>query len=329
MTTPTIPFYPVTHDDGTNIVEALNNLVSAKRMPYVVADGFSTSVSYNVNDYVIHENNLYRFTAPHTAGPWNSSQAIRVTIGEELNTLNIEKVNNNVIAPIFTTDNNYNINDIVLYNGNLYRFISQHTAGVWNETEVTQTNAISEGGGGTGVGDEITFDGDNMIITSSERSIESLESSIAIVANGNTHPLINQGEYVYVKMHDTLSEGLYTANSTIVETDNLTTSNLTSVSKGGLNEVLTILPITMYIPTRTDGFDCLNWSLNSHGFNIIYGNSSTQSKPEGDGGYFISLNTMDSTYDFRKLFYLNATANHIYVNTYYREAWSGWTKIIG
>lgn len=243
MTTPTIPFYPVTHDDGTNIVEALNNLVSAKRMPYVVADGFSTSVSYNVEDYVIYENNLYRFTAPHAAGPWDSSQAIRVTIGDQFKTLGIEKINNNAVAPVFRTDANYGIGDVVSHEGNLYRFMFQHTAGEWDRTQVIQTNAISEGGGGSGgsssggVGDTITFDGHNMIVNSSERVIDSLESSIAIVATGDTHVSISTGQYVYVKGHEDLNEGLYIASSDIAENGTLSSSNLNDVSSGGLNSL--------------------------------------------------------------------------------------------
>lgn len=236
MTTPTIPFYPVTHDDGTNIVSALNSIASARRTPLLIADAFSNLTNYDVNDYVIYENNLYRFTASHPAGSWNYSQVVRVSLGEELE----RKVDNSAVAPEFRNDANYAVGDVVSYKGGLYRYLSPHIEGDWDRSEVVATNAISEGGGGgggTGVGDEITFDGDNMIITSSGRSIESLESSIAIVANGNTHPLIYPGEYVYVKMHDTLPEGLYTANSTIVETDDLTTSNLSSVSKGGMNDL--------------------------------------------------------------------------------------------
>ena len=240
MTTPELPYYPITHDDGLNIVEALNDLIGTENSLSLIAEDFDETKSYEVGNYVRYSTLLYRFTTPHPAGVWNENHVTPIKVGEQLNAFNNEKINNNAVAPEFRNDVNYAVGDVVSYQGGLYRYLSPHIAGNWDRTEVVATNAISEGsgsGGGTGVGDEITFDGDNMIITSSERSIESLESSIAIVANGNTHPLINQGEYVYVKMHDTLPEGLYTANSTIVETDNLTTSNLSSVSKGGLNKL--------------------------------------------------------------------------------------------
>ena len=80
-----------------------------------------------------------------------------------------------------------------------------------------------------------------MIITSSNRSINSLESAIAIISSGDTHPAINVGQYVYVKLHSNISgiadlpEGLYVAKSSISANAALTTSNVNSVSGGGLN----------------------------------------------------------------------------------------------
>lgn len=68
-----------------------------------------------------------------------------------------------------------------------------------------------------------------------------IENSIAIVSNNNTHIAITKGEYVYVKNHGTLSEGLYIAKSNISANDTLTTSNLTALPKGGFN--LLSLPI--------------------------------------------------------------------------------------
>jgi hypothetical protein len=59
--------------------------------------------------------------------------------------------------------------------------------------------------------------------------------SIAIVANGNTHAAIAAGQFVYVRGHATLSEGLYTASTNIASGATLSTSNLTAVPGGGLN----------------------------------------------------------------------------------------------
>ena len=157
MSVPTIPYYPITHDDGLDIINALNDLTEAESSPSLIAEDFDETKSYAVGDYVIYSTLLYRFITPHSVGAWNENHVIQVKVGEELKDLS--------------------------------------------------------------------------------KNQNSIESSLAIVANGNAHPLIYPGEYVYVKMHDILSEGLYTANSTIVETDDLTTSNLSSVSKGGMNSI--------------------------------------------------------------------------------------------
>ena len=63
------------------------------------------------------------------------------------------------------------------------------------------------------------------------------QNALAIVANGNTHGAITSGQYVYVRGHSTLAEGLYTAKSAIAVNATLSGANLTAVSGGGLNKV--------------------------------------------------------------------------------------------
>lgn len=63
------------------------------------------------------------------------------------------------------------------------------------------------------------------------------QDAIAIVSNGNTHIAITSGQYVYVKNHGTLAEGLYKANSNISANGTLTSSNLTAVSNGVANDL--------------------------------------------------------------------------------------------
>lgn len=72
-------------------------------------------------------------------------------------------------------------------------------------------------------------------ITANAQAIVKLDESIAIVSNGNTHAAIAAGQYVYIKGHGTLAEGLYTANSAISANATLSNSNVTAVSGGGLN----------------------------------------------------------------------------------------------
>ena len=85
MTVPTVPYYPVTHDDGVNIATALTDIANAKRnMPLMLTDAFDTTKNYAVGDYAIYSNRLYRFTSAHSAGPWNSTHAIQVLLSDEL-----------------------------------------------------------------------------------------------------------------------------------------------------------------------------------------------------------------------------------------------------
>lgn len=240
MTAPELPFYPITHDDGLSIVDALNDIADTQNSPSLIAEDFDETKNYIIGDYVIYSACLYRFVAPHSAGAWNSGHATQVRVGEELG----DKANNSIVAPAFRSDWNYDVNDVVTYQGGLYRFITAHSAGDWNRSQVVTTNAISEGGGGgggggggAGIGDVVTFDEHTMIVTSSERTLEPLESSIAIVANGDTHIAIDSGQYVYVKNHGALDEGLYIANSDIDEDEELTASNLTKDTEGGLNKL--------------------------------------------------------------------------------------------
>lgn len=85
MTTPTIPFYPITHDDGINIVAAINDITRNLETATLIADNFSTDQIYSVGDYVVYQGNLFRFTAAHSAGAWNENHVELVTVGGELN----------------------------------------------------------------------------------------------------------------------------------------------------------------------------------------------------------------------------------------------------
>jgi len=61
------------------------------------------------------------------------------------------------------------------------------------------------------------------------------DDALAIVSDGNTHAAIAAGQFVYVRNHGTLANGLYTANSNIAANATLSSSNLTADSYGGLN----------------------------------------------------------------------------------------------
>ena len=61
------------------------------------------------------------------------------------------------------------------------------------------------------------------------------EGAIAILATGNTHAAIASGQFVYVKGHSSLAEGLYQATAAINANGALSTSNLSAKSGGAAN----------------------------------------------------------------------------------------------
>lgn len=82
-----------------------------------------------------------------------------------------------------------------------------------------------------------------------DTALDGIDNGLAIVSTGNTHGAITSGQYVYVRRHNTLAEGLYKANSNIAANATLTSSNLSSVS-GGLGadvaSLNTNLPFKVY-----------------------------------------------------------------------------------
>ena len=87
----------------------------------------------------------------------------------------------------------------------------------------------------------ITFDDSDMIIHPPdgaawlERTMEALEGGIAIISTNNEHSAIANGQYVYIRMHTSLPDGLYKATTDIAQNAELSTSNVVSAS-GALND---------------------------------------------------------------------------------------------
>ena len=66
-------------------------------------------------------------------------------------------------------------------------------------------------------------------------SLDGLRDGLGVLADGNTHAAITSGQFVYVKNHQTLPQGLYQATTNIAANGTLSTSNLVADPKGGLN----------------------------------------------------------------------------------------------
>lgn len=75
-----------------------------------------------------------------------------------------------------------------------------------------------------------------------DSSVNATDGAIAIVSNGNTHPAIPSGNYVYIRGHGSLSEGLYknSTSGTIGVNATLSSSNVSAISSGGMNEMKSI-----------------------------------------------------------------------------------------
>lgn len=98
-------------------------------------------------------------------------------------------------------------------------------------------------------------------ITDIETDVTNITDGIAIVANGDTHPQIASGQFVYVRNHSTLPDGLYWATAAIQTDGVLSTSNLQADEAGGLNALQTKV-------------DSLNSNINQYvdsGIKCIYG----------------------------------------------------------
>ena len=69
----------------TSRIETLEQDMPTKADLTDVAPIFSNTTNYSIGDYVIYNNNLYRFTSNHEQGDWNGSDVTNaLTVGEEL-----------------------------------------------------------------------------------------------------------------------------------------------------------------------------------------------------------------------------------------------------
>lgn len=69
-------------------------------------------------------------------------------------------------------------------------------------------------------------------------AVNAVEGGMAIISNNNTHAAVLAGNYIYVRKHGTLAEGLYKARSNIAANATLSTANLETVSGGLGGEII-------------------------------------------------------------------------------------------
>ena len=120
-----------------------------------IAPTFDATQAYDAGTFVYYtDGNLYRLTSAHAANvTWANTQKTQVKVGETMNAYLDEAVGTaqmyagnirSIIAPTFSDSTAYSAGDYVLYSGLLYRFNSDHAAGAWDASEVSQVTAGEE-----------------------------------------------------------------------------------------------------------------------------------------------------------------------------------------
>ena len=92
-----------------------------------IADEFSATTSYNTNDLILNNGELYKFTSDHEAGLWTNENATKTNIIDELNLLkttdnitdkligwNQQSINRHLLTTISNCNNFENSNFVTL-----------------------------------------------------------------------------------------------------------------------------------------------------------------------------------------------------------------------
>ena len=93
--------------------------------------------NYKIGDFVIYSNNLYKANANHTSSlPFDKTQWDLIIEGENSKGVEILEWKDNV---------NYEVNDYVLYDNNLYKCLIQHTSSTNFKSDIANWNLIIDG----------------------------------------------------------------------------------------------------------------------------------------------------------------------------------------
>lgn len=149
--------------------------------------------------------------------------------------------------------------------------------------------------------------------------------AMAIISKGNTHGAIASGEYVYVFGHGTLTDGLYKANNAISANATLTTSNLTAVSGGGLNDLMDKKVNTddrvMIDRNRNNSLADCNTITNAGMYRLI---SSTQNRPNSIS-YGVLIHMMSN--DYIAQFVINTAGSVMAIRGKTAGSWNAWKLV--
>lgn len=159
-------------------------------------------------------------------------------------------------------------------------------------------------------------------ITNTNTALTATQDGLAIVATGNTHAAITAGQFVYVKSHGTLSDGLYVASSNIAANGTLSSSNLTADTNGGLNALSDQLAQNKLFNPTSIWYNSADLNtLKETGFYAI-GNSPTNA-PTGESWGILFVIGVRSDAVRQLYFGLSSAA----IRSYQNDSWSAWKNL--
>lgn len=151
--------------------------------------------------------------------------------------------------------------------------------------------------------------------------LNSLGDGLAIIANGNTHAAITSGQFVYVRGHGTLADGLYVATSNISANATLSGSNLTADTAGGLNTVYSSLNsnASLDISSKT----AYTGDVHSASAGYHRCTSAATNIPTAENGYLAVIFRADNT----RLLQYTTDSNKMYTQTLRNGTWGNWQEL--
>ena len=161
-----------------------------------------------------------------------------------------------------------------------------------------------------------------------ERRIDNLQDALAIIANGNTHAAIGAGQYVYVRGHATLAEGMYKAASAISANAALSSGNLTAVTGGGLNALNSesIVPMAEnIIPANADFNDYSTAGVYRVASDAI--GQTIQNIPYYASGKLIVIARTTSTTYTMQIWIPSTSAQRMFVRNHNAGSFSDWKEL--
>lgn len=161
-------------------------------------------------------------------------------------------------------------------------------------------------------------------------SLAGVQDGIAIVSNGDTHAAIASGQFVYVKNHGSLAEGLYRATAAIATDAALSTSNLAADSSGGMNALKAEIDTAngnLGNLRQQDGtiINVGNADLNNRKITsfVYVGGSGSNLPVSGTGGYVTTYALSDSLV---KQEFFAVDSNRTFVRYLRNGSWSNWEE---